>query len=226
MSNFKFIGSANHLELIESPFIKLQHPFTCIVAAPTKAGKTTFVARLVNNSELMISPKPNTILWCYNEWQTSYEQLAATLVTFHKGLPDVNQLKKDPNKAKLLIFDDLMSEVTKSSTLTELFTRGCHHWSCSIIHITQDIFSDRKRTNRINAQYLVLMKNPADKLTSSNIAKQMFPGKVSQFQQIFNHATRNAHGYLFIDLDQATPEKYRLRTNIFPDELTIVYELK
>lgn len=225
MHKFKFNGTADHLELIESPFIKLQHPFTCIVAAPTKAGKTTFVARLVKNADLMICPKPQKILWCYSEWQTSYEQLSS-MVTFHKGLPDINELKKTPHVVKLLIFDDLMSEVSKSSTLTELFTRGCHHWSCSVIHITQDVFSDRKRTNRINSQYLVLMKNPADKLTPNNIAKQMFPGKGSQFQQAFNHATRNPHGYLFVDLDQATPEKYRLRTNIFPNELTIIYELK
>mgnify|MGYP000656997377 CR=1 FL=1 len=70
------------------------------------------------------------------------------------------------------------------------------------------------------------MKNPADKLTAMNLAKQMYPQQVNGFMEVFNHATEKPHGYLFIDLDQNTPEDFRLRTNIFPDELNGIYRLK
>jgi len=210
--------------VIPTPFLKFQHPFTCIVAAPTKAGKTTFVAKLVTHAKEMINPPPQRIIWCYSEWQEAYSKLPQ--VEFHQGLPDTSELQKDKDEAKLVILDDLMSEIVKSPKLTELFTRGCHHWSCSVIHITQDIFFDKRRTNRINSQYMVVMKNPADKLTPVNLAKQMFPGQVEGFMQAFAHATGQPHGYLLIDLDQNTPDDFRLRTNIFPDEFTGVYKLR
>lgn len=31
------------------------------------------------------------------------------------------------------------------------------------------------------------------------------------------------HGYLYIDLKQATPDILRIRTNVFPDETNYVY---
>ena len=32
----------------------MNHPFTCMVVGPTKAGKTMFVKRLIENKERMI----------------------------------------------------------------------------------------------------------------------------------------------------------------------------
>jgi hypothetical protein len=146
---------------IHTPFLRLQHPFTCIVAAPTKAGKTTFVARLIQHANEMITPPPEQIIWCYSEWQPAYDKLSE--VHFCQGLPDEDMLRE--KMPKLVVLDDLMAEVRKAPKLIELFTRGCHHWSCSVIHITQDIFFDKQRTSRINSQHIVLMKNPADRLT-------------------------------------------------------------
>lgn len=213
------------MNLIHTPFLQLQHPFTCIVAAPTKAGKTTFVSRLITHASQMIKPPPKKIIWCYTEWQLAYEQLAQS-VEFVQGLPDLSALRECKEKPMLIVLDDLMSEIKKDGSVVELFTRGCHHWSCSVIHITQDIFFDKRRTSRINSQYIVLMKNPADKLTPLNLAKQMYPGQVTGFMEAYNHATQKPHGYLFIDLDQNTPEAFRLRTNIFPEQPTGVYTLK
>lgn len=221
-------SSSYTMEPIPTPFLKFQHPFTCIVAAPTKAGKTTFVSRLVRQAPRMVEPPPRRILWCYSEWQSAYDKLPQ--VHFVHGLPDLTTLRQQCTTSQssptLVILDDLMNEITKEPGVVELFTRDCHHWSCSVIHITQDIFFDRRRTSRINSQYMVLMKNPADKLTPLNLAKQMYPGQVPGFMEAFNHATRDAHGYLLIDLDQNTPEQFRLRTSIFPDdEATAVYML-
>ena len=211
------------MELLPTPFLKFQHPFTCMVAAPTKAGKTTFVSKLIHHATSMVDPPPQKIIWCYGEWQDAYRKLPN--VEFWKGLPSTESLRN--NKAPtLLVLDDLMSETKTDPHIVELFTRGCHHWSCSVIHITQDIFFDKRRTNRINSQYIVLMKNPADKLTPMNLAKQMYPYQVKGFMDAFNHATEKPHGYLLIDLDQNTPDEFRLRTNIFPGELTGVYRLK
>jgi len=75
----------------------------------------------------------------------------------------------------------------------------------------------------VNAHYLALFKNPSDKLQVVALARQMYP-KQSQFMiDAFQDATSEAYSYLFVDLSQDCPEELRLRTNIFPGELTMVY---
>ena len=198
---------------------KFKCPTTIMVAAPTKAGKTTLVNKILDNREKMFDIIPKSIYWCFSESQPSY---SLKYVNYIKGLPDMKKFQNDKTH-KLLIIDDLMSE---SKNLVDIFTKGCHHWNMTIIFILQDIFYDKKRTNRINSQYIILMKSPGDKLTALNLAKQMFPKNTNYFMDAYSKATEKPHGYLLIDLEQNTPECLRLRTNILPNETTIVYTTK
>jgi hypothetical protein len=79
------------------------------------------------------------------------------------------------------------------------------------------------RTSRVNSKYIVLLKNPPDKLQIRNLARQVFLENVNYFNESYEDATKDAHGYLLLDLSQQTPDNLRLRTNIFPDETTVVY---
>ena len=187
-----------------------------MVAGPTKAGKTSLVRRLVEHVDDMFSETPQGIFWHYSEHQSEYNLVG---VQYIEGLPDLAALRGN-REHKLLILDDLMGE---SKNLTDIFTKGCHHWNVTIVFIVQDIFFDKKRTNRINSQYIILVKSPGDKLTPLNLAKQMFPTNTKFFMDAYNKATEKPHGYLLIDLEQSTPEILRLRTDIFPNEPTTVY---
>jgi len=106
-------------------------------------------------------------------------------------------------------------------TLIKLFTRGCHHWNISVIQIIQNAFFEGLRTSRINTDYLVLFKNPADKLHPCILGRQLFPHDYKYFIESYNDVTANPHGYLFIDLTQYTPDKYRLKTYIFAEKPTL-----
>ena len=76
-----------------------QHPFTCIVSAPTKSGKSELVKRLIFNSKQMIEPPPEIIYWAYTEWQKGYDELNAdNRVKFIEGVPDLDELK---NRTKI-----------------------------------------------------------------------------------------------------------------------------
>ncbi len=68
----------------------------------------------------------------------------------------------------------------------------------------------------LNSNYLVLFRNPRDKLQLSILARQMYPGDTSFFMQSFDDATKNPHGYLFLDLKQETEERNRVQTGILP----------
>jgi len=200
-----------------------KQPFTAMVAGPTKAGKTVWVKNLIMHSKSMISPTPDVIHYCYSEWQPMYHELANYGVQLHQGLPDMSKLKLDASQPKFLILDDLMQEVKSSKNLVQLFTKGSHHWNLSILHIVQNLFFDGLRTSRVNAQYLVLMKNPSDQLQASNLAKQLYPGRTKFFMEAYKDACSESFGYLFLDLSQDTPDDMRLQTNVFPGQMHSVY---
>jgi hypothetical protein len=211
--------------------VSWKHPFTCIVSAPTKSGKTEFVKKLILNNSLLIDVPPAIIHWSFMEWQPTYDDLKQNSeigksIQFVEGLPDLNELKANQKIPQLLVLDDMMQEMGKDKRLVELFTRGCHHWNVSVIHIVQNAFFSGLRTSRINAQYLVLMKNPADRLQVQTLGRQLFTGS-KHFIEAYNDATEKPFGYLLVDLSQTTPDNLRLRTNIFPDdEYQFVYVAK
>ena len=43
--------------------------------------------------------------------------------------------------------------------------------------------------------------------------------------QAFRLATQMPYGYLIVDLDSKSDKRFRLRTNIFPGEATIIYDI-
>lgn len=201
---------------------RFKHPFTGIVAGPTGCGKSTLVRSLIKYKSDMIDPVPEHIVWFYGEWQTMYETIPD--VEFVEGLPNLNTL--DGKKRTLVIIDDLMNETDK--TVTNLFTKGSHHRNLSVLHLVQNVFNQNKHTRTIslNAHYLIIFKNPRDASQITHLGKQMYPGHVQFLQEVFVDATLKAYGYLLIDLKQDTPEHFRLRTNIMPNQIQYVYMRK
>ena len=170
-----------------------QHPFTCIVAGPTGCGKTTFVARLLRNASAMIDPPPERVTWYYSEWQKAYENLAdIPNMRLEEGLPT----SFDNGKRGLVVLDDLMAET--DSRVTNLFTKKSHHSDTSVIYLVQNLFSKNKesRTISLNAQYMIVFKNPRDSSQLANLARQMYPGRGAFVQEAFADATASPYGYL------------------------------
>lgn len=196
-----------------------KHPFTALVAGPTGCGKTVFVSRILAHLVDMTTPTPEEVIWCYSEWQPMYNNMSG--VKFIEGLPDIEQWVGD--KSRLVVIDDLMSET--DDRVTKLFTKGSHHRSISVMYLVQNLFGKNKehRTISLNAHYIVLFKNPRDGSQITNLAKQMYPGRVAYLQESFKDATTEPHGYLLLDLRQETPDHLRLRSTIFPDENQTVY---
>ncbi len=202
----------------------LKHPFSCVVAGPSKAGKTVFVTKLLQHIDALSTVAPSEIVWFFSEYQPGYRQLAVMPhVRLVQGSPSLSELRKDTTKPRLIILDDLMSDMKKKeSDLSQLFTKGVHHWNTSCVFIVQNLFFG-SRTARVNAHYLALFKNPSDKLQVATLARQMYPKQSQFFIDAFQDATLQAYTYLLVDLSQDCPEELRLRTNIFPGEVTMVY---
>ena len=126
----------------------------------------------------------------------------------------------DVNKRNLIVFDDQMIDASEDKRIVNLFTRGSHHRNLSMIYIEQNLFYQLKdsRSISLNSHYLVLFKNPRDKLQILTLAKQVHPGQSDFFLNQYEEAVKRHFGCLLINLKTTTQDNCRLRTNVLPSE--------
>ena len=203
---------------------RFQHPFTSMIAGMTGSGKTAWVRSLLQQASETIHPPPERIVWCYSQWQPAYTEMLVAMphIEFVKGIPKA--LEQDSyfnvNTRNLIVFDDQVIDASKDKRIVNLFTRGSHHRNLSVIYIVQNLFHHGKgsRSISLNSHYLVLFKNPRDKLQVLTLAKQMYPGQTDFFLNQYEEAVKRPFGYLLIDLKTTTQDNCRLRTNVLPSE--------
>ena len=201
--------------------MKLQHPFTCIVSGPSGCGKSSLVKAIIHHE--VIEPRPDKILWLYAEDQPLYETMKN--VEFIQGIPEDLETRFQRRHNNVLVLDDLMTQCHSDQRLTRLFSVGSHHKNLSIIFIIHNLFHYGKemRTVSLNSHYIILFKNPRDRLQISTLARQMYPGQSQFLVKAFQDATQEAYGYLIIDLKPTTSDKLRIRTGMLPSDRQLVY---
>ena len=127
--------------------VRLQHPYTCLIAGPTSCGKTQFVKKLIQQGEQVMNGSAEKILWLYGEYQPAYIELSKQFphITFIEGIPENLNEYIDPKFRNLIVIDDLMSETGNDKRITNLFTKGSHHRNLSVILLLQIYFIMGKR---------------------------------------------------------------------------------
>ena len=98
-------------------------------------------------------------------------------VCFFKGIPEDFETHFDGTKSCLVVIDDLMTKLHSDERLKRLFSVGSHHKNLSVIFIIHNLFHQGKemRNLSLNSHYIVLFKNPPDKLQISTLVRQMYP---------------------------------------------------
>ena len=191
--------------------ITYHHPFTMIVAGPTRSGKTSWVVNLLKNRMNQIKPTPSRIVYCYMHWQPMYDELEQIIpsIEWGDGLPTEETFSTFPNS--IVVLDDLMDGIVNDSKMMKVFTEGSHHQNISVIFMTQNIFHPGKkaRTILLNTQYMVLFKNPRDRQQIKTLARQMYPDDWLNFMKVFKKETDKPYGKLIIDLRPNVLEKDR-----------------
>lgn len=210
--------------------IQFKHPFSLLLAGPSSCGKTTFVCNLLTNIDKNIDESIKTVHWCYSEESSrpsvKCEGKSGFKIFYHIGIPE--SFSNADNEPILVILDDLMTESGNNLRVSELFTRGSHHKSISVILITQNIFHKGPHTRDIslNAKYIVLFKNPRDKAQAGYLCRQIYPENSRNLTDIYKSATEKPYSYLLIDLTQTTNDLIRFRSDIFNPHGCICYSNK
>ena len=209
-----------------------ESPSTFSISGTTGSGKTTWLCKLLKDKEILFPHSvTDKILYCYGVWQDLFNEMESSIsnIIFHEGLPSVSTIEELTNTKKhnIIVLDDLMMEVVKNVEMELLFTRGSHHKNLTIIYINQNMFCQGKhaRTIALNCHYLILFQNRRDCSQVQKLGQQIFPGHSQVLVESYKDALSKEFGYLVVDLFPRSDENFRLRTNIFPGEDTIVYQV-
>ena len=174
-------------------------------------------SRILQNIEELTDEAPGEIIWAYKEYQPLYDELRYELPNFrlHEGEPTQESMNAGDKRPRLWVLDDMGLGGEQGAAV---FTRGCHHWNCSCICLVQNLYQDRKRTSRINAKYVCLMRNPGDQEQVRTLARQLFPGNSHYLLESYADATKDPYSYLLIDNSQQCDPHFRLFSCITPEE--------
>jgi energy-coupling factor transporter ATP-binding protein EcfA2 len=197
------------------------------IVGPSGSGKTHFVCKLLQHDDYFKN-KFKQIYWHQGgggeSGLTEFEFCKLKNIKVVEGF-DENWSKR-LRKGDVIIIDDLYQEANKESDFNNLFTKIARHREVTVIFITQNLFHQggNHRTRNLNVHYLVLFKNPRDQTVVDFVSRQAFPTNKRYLVDAFQDATKDPHGYLFIDFTQQCPDVLRVSTDLFNRSGRTVYK--
>ena len=196
-----------------------QHPTSMIISGNSGSGKSVFVSNLLRQQKFC--PQIENIYWFYRMYQPLYDELQREgyNIKFIEGIPEDLSKPKffDKTNNNLAIIDDLHLEQSSSKHIAQLFCNSGRLSNTSVIFITQNLFFKQSfgRDIRLNANVIVCFKNPQDRQQLAILGRQVFPRKETFFSEAVDECFSRPYGYIVLDLDHQTPDRFRVRTNIF-----------
>jgi hypothetical protein len=209
------------MDTIDEQALKFKLPAGMIVAGPSSSGKSTLVMKMLENYHEMFDPVPEEVLYCYGQFHKLVPKLQSEGIVVHAGLPSEETLDK-ARRPLLLVLDDMMLSASEKY-LSDLYTKKNHHQQIFSIFLAQSLFEKNLKVARTNSQYILLTRAPNAILSIRTLGSQLFPRQLDFFMDAYNQATKDAWGYLMIDLHPASNPQLKLRTNIFPSDNRIVF---
>lgn len=178
----------------------------------------------------MFETAPEKILYCHAIDQPLFLEMEDKLpsIKFHKGIPSVEILEEYSHSktCNIIVLDDLMDSVVSNGEMEKLFTLGAHHRRLIVIYLNQNLYcqGSKARTISLNTHFLVLMKNPRGLSSLQCLSRQIFGGKSKLLIEAYQDCMKSPYGYLVVDLSPSCREERRLRSMIFPDQDTVIYQ--
>lgn len=208
------------METFDEIDLSIRSNFSLIISGITSCGKSTkAVELLLRADEILDTPISKIVIFC-NNYQTLYEKLTKKYEVVFADSIETVETQLIPHC--ILIIDDKLCEAEKPGTLnsfvTELFVRRVHHENINVIFLVQCLFSKNLRTIFNNTTYLLIGKYIKDRSTIIHFGKQFCPNNPRFMQESYDLATKLPFGFLFVDLNVLSVDRYRLRNSMFPSD--------
>ena len=222
---------------------RFKHPLTGIIAGPSGGGKTTFIAKLLKNASVYFDMdfnyitfyigtllSENPIIKAFIEEDKTRKSSVVEVNAKYKGKEFQEKFEKDflndckkKGRGGCIVFDDMMSELSKCGILSDLFSKFSSHFSLTIFHITQNLFFKGKDPNEHvtlyrNTHMLVLFKNPLDSTIVATVARRLATGdKYKKLVSMF-HVVLDKYRYIIINGGFKRDAKLQFISDIFNDD--------
>lgn len=218
----------------------IRHPFTCVVAGPSSSGKSTFVRNLLKRQGDLIdtifdyvyifigtAEDQNPILkeladsddkiWLFDV-KKLYPNVKLSKSNFATDVTQLITRNYERGLKGCICCDDLMSDLSESELLLELFTKLSSHASVSVIHITQNLFfrgTGKRALDSLtiyrNTKILVLFESPMDSTVLRTIAGKMPDHGVLEMLK----GILSKYRYVVIRADFKSDPRIRYTSDIF-----------
>lgn len=210
--------------------LKFQCPSAVCISGPSQCGKSTLIVKLIKQRQQMFSHNFTKCFYCQPvnlclKNNPIFEQILKFFPTAELicGLPDVTKLALDSDEShKLLIINDLMSQVLESAEIVNLLSVQIHHSNITALITLHNVYFTSKfsKTIRRNFNYNIFFYNRLDLQELKCLSIQL--GKSPNFlQECFNFLTSkfpHENAYLLIDGHYKSKIKsLYVRSHIFPD---------
>ena len=201
---------------------RIQLPSHALFVGASQSGKTRLCLHLLTNPHLF-HPKPQRILFHYDQFQDSYLEAKASLASkgiellLYKGCTDVNldSIEKLSGQTILLI-DDFSEETSSSKHVARIATNG-RHKNLSLWLIWHSLFSKHAASRVICQNIRWFFFLPSLRLESQLRIFGSQLGIKSRLLWAFAKCQDNVqedYRYLVIDVGPSTPDLLRLRSHI------------
>ena len=224
---------------------QIHHPFTSIVTGQSGCGKSTFVRDLMRRQNDIIDVKFDYVTIVLGT-DASVNPILANLrgelsakirvIELKKKYPTAKDLKEKLHtdlirhleensqggkKKGCIIFDDVMSELSESGLLVDLFTKYSSHYGISVVYITQNLFhkaggkhASEHVTLYRNTHILVVFRNPMDNIVLHTLAHRLQTAGTAPLLPMLAHILEH-HRYVVIFGKLERPSELRYMTDIF-----------
>lgn len=202
--------------------LRFCHPSNTLVCAPSGAGKTYLVKKIVENRTDLFDVTFDEVIWYYSEYQKIYDELACEhRVKFVEGPPSLDHFPTG-HGPKFVIVDDFMDQI-KNPEFLKIAIKGSHHRNLSFWFLSQALFPPNFRQISLQAHYVLILKSPRDTQQIRTFVLQVDPTHWRGLLEAYEDATREGHSYILFDFHVRQQDHLRIRTHIFPNETTVIY---
>ena len=144
----------------------------------------------------------------------------------NSGIARANDIQTNLSDNTLVVLDDLMTLTSSKDNLDNFASRDSHHSNMSVIFTCQNLCygNGKLQNSRVNSQYTLLFKNMGDRRNMHMLSDNKGL-KQTKSNNILGDIEEKTYGYLLFDNCPTSFDNARVRTNIFPSEKTVIYDV-